>query len=87
MFYFFSGKTYRRRRQYMLPNHVLRNKGTMKSWSRHQCGRRGGFISHGRGTNVAGVEVAPTYSFNDSGLSRHQCGRRGILHATRHKSI
>ena len=24
------------------------------SWSRHQCGRRGGFISHSRGTNVAG---------------------------------
>ena len=22
--------------------------------------------------------MAPTYSFNDSGLSRHQCGRRGV---------
>ena len=33
-----------------------------------------GFTSHGRGTNVAGVGVAPTYSFNDPGHGTNVAG-------------
>ena len=32
------------------------------------------FTSHGRGTNVAGVGVAPTYSFNDPGHGTNVAG-------------